>query len=194
MWPSGGGENVPGIPKACATRNFAYLARGPWTSLLSLVITPDNFMMIRWQEPCEKGVTDGRTEDGRTCLQFDKIILAFKVLYLVLFKRGALLDLKTSDFLWKGGVFFFCSESAKRMFFKLGYEHGYMCNYTRFGRKWWGRDKRRRRLPVGHVHSFLKSFSNADRRRTYNVDSLTQKNTQLKGGKWHILVYFPYAI
>ena len=25
----GDGENVPGIPGACATRNFAYLARGP---------------------------------------------------------------------------------------------------------------------------------------------------------------------
>ena len=25
-----GGENVPGIPGACATRHFAYLARGPW--------------------------------------------------------------------------------------------------------------------------------------------------------------------
>ena len=25
----GGGENVPGIPCACATRNFAYLVRGP---------------------------------------------------------------------------------------------------------------------------------------------------------------------
>ena len=27
----GGGENVPGIPGACATRNFAYLVRGPRT-------------------------------------------------------------------------------------------------------------------------------------------------------------------
>ena len=27
---SGGEENVPGIPGACATRNFAYLVRGPW--------------------------------------------------------------------------------------------------------------------------------------------------------------------
>ena len=27
----GGGENVPGIPGACATRNFTYLARGPWS-------------------------------------------------------------------------------------------------------------------------------------------------------------------
>ena len=26
----GGGENVPGIPGACATRNFAYLVRGLW--------------------------------------------------------------------------------------------------------------------------------------------------------------------
>ena len=25
-----GGENVPGIPGACATRNLTYLARGPW--------------------------------------------------------------------------------------------------------------------------------------------------------------------
>ena len=26
----GGGENVPGIPGACASRNCTYLARGPW--------------------------------------------------------------------------------------------------------------------------------------------------------------------
>ena len=26
---SGGGENVPGIPGACATRSFTYLVRGP---------------------------------------------------------------------------------------------------------------------------------------------------------------------
>ena len=28
----GGGENVPGIPGACATRDFAYLVRDPWTT------------------------------------------------------------------------------------------------------------------------------------------------------------------
>ena len=28
---SGGGENVPGIPGVCATRNFTYLGRGPWS-------------------------------------------------------------------------------------------------------------------------------------------------------------------
>ena len=41
-----------------------------WTSLLSLVITPENFMMIRWWKHGEKGVTDGQT-DGRTDRQTD---------------------------------------------------------------------------------------------------------------------------
>ena len=36
-----------------------------WTSLLSLVITSENFMMIGWQEHCQKGVTDRQT-DGQT--------------------------------------------------------------------------------------------------------------------------------
>ena len=36
-----------------------------WTSLMSLVITPENFMMIWWWEHGEKGVTDRRT-DGQT--------------------------------------------------------------------------------------------------------------------------------
>ena len=33
-----------------------------WMSVLSLVITPENFVMIRWQEHCQKGVTDGQTD------------------------------------------------------------------------------------------------------------------------------------
>ena len=35
-----------------------------WTLLWSLVITPENFVMIRWWEHSQKGVTDRRT-DGR---------------------------------------------------------------------------------------------------------------------------------
>ena len=31
----GGGEKVPGIPGACATRKFTYLARGPWSNFMS---------------------------------------------------------------------------------------------------------------------------------------------------------------
>ena len=41
-----------------------------WISRLSLVITPENFMMIQWWEHSEKGVTDGRTDrraDGKKC-------------------------------------------------------------------------------------------------------------------------------
>ena len=42
-----------------------------WTSYLTVVITPENFMMIQWWEHGEKGVTDGRT-DGRTDGQTDR--------------------------------------------------------------------------------------------------------------------------
>ena len=42
-----------------------------WTSLSTMVITPENFMMIRWWEHGEKGVTDGRT-DGRTDRRTDR--------------------------------------------------------------------------------------------------------------------------
>ena len=38
----GGGENVPGIPSACTTRNFTYLARGPW--------------LVVWSRPLSKPV------------------------------------------------------------------------------------------------------------------------------------------
>ena len=38
-----------------------------WTSLLSIVMTRENFMMIQWQEhSSEKGVTDGRADIHRT--------------------------------------------------------------------------------------------------------------------------------
>ena len=36
----GVGGNVPGIPGACATRKFTYLARGPWTSTRSWWYSP----------------------------------------------------------------------------------------------------------------------------------------------------------
>ena len=34
-----------------------------WNFLRSLIITPENFMMIRWWEHSQKGVTDGQTEN-----------------------------------------------------------------------------------------------------------------------------------
>ena len=41
-----------------------------WTSRLPVVITPENFRMIRWQEHSQQGVTDART-DGQTDRQTD---------------------------------------------------------------------------------------------------------------------------
>ena len=38
----GGGENVPGIPGACASRNITYLARGPWHVVACSVRWRDN--------------------------------------------------------------------------------------------------------------------------------------------------------
>ena len=35
----GGGDNVPGIPSACATRNFTYVVRGPWCSKRKMAST-----------------------------------------------------------------------------------------------------------------------------------------------------------
>ena len=40
-----------------------------WTWLLSMLTTPENFMMIRWPEHCQKCVTNGQTDrqtGGRT--------------------------------------------------------------------------------------------------------------------------------
>ena len=59
-----------------------------WTSLLSLVITPENFMMIRWWEHSQKGVTDRQT-DGRTDGRTDWTI-----------HRAAWSQLKTALWLW----------------------------------------------------------------------------------------------
>ena len=57
----GGGENVPGIPGACATSNFTYLARGPWLlvswrrkqqgSRNSQIFTIDEMFSIHILEP-----------------------------------------------------------------------------------------------------------------------------------------------
>ena len=47
-----------------------------WTSLLSMAITPENFVMIRWQQHGEKGVKDGQT-DGRTDRRTDRLRAAW---------------------------------------------------------------------------------------------------------------------
>ena len=54
-----------------------------WTSLLTMVITPENFMMIRWWEHGEKGVTDRQTDgrtDGRTDRRTDGLNQSYSCL------------------------------------------------------------------------------------------------------------------
>ena len=47
----GGGENVPGISGACATRNFPYLARGPELTMLHFI--PQRVCFV-YMQPCKK--------------------------------------------------------------------------------------------------------------------------------------------
>ena len=48
-----GGEHVPGIPGACATRNFTYLARGLWSQHVIIAhktgLNEDPFQHFEWQ-------------------------------------------------------------------------------------------------------------------------------------------------
>ena len=53
-----------------------------WTSFLTMVITPENFMMIWWWEHGEKGVTDGQT-DGRTEGRMDGLNQSYSCLVTV---------------------------------------------------------------------------------------------------------------
>ena len=61
-----------------------------WTSLLSLVITPESFMMIWWWEHGEKGVTDRRT-DGRTDRRTDGLNQSYSCLVAAKNNRAPLL-------------------------------------------------------------------------------------------------------
>ena len=58
-----------------------------WPLLLSMVITPENFMMIRWEQHCKMGMTDAQTDgwtdgqpDGQSakwqpfCFGFDMLV------------------------------------------------------------------------------------------------------------------------
>ena len=45
-----GGENVPGIPGACTTHSFTYLARGPWRWLL--LPMPDQYITLNQISMC----------------------------------------------------------------------------------------------------------------------------------------------
>ena len=55
----GGGENVPGISGACATRNIAYLVRGPWLQTMTRHLTAS---VTTWPEKKQRNGL--KTEKG----------------------------------------------------------------------------------------------------------------------------------
>ena len=56
----GGGENVPGIPGACATRDFTYLARGP-------------LVQCQWSTPAQRDEANTPTSTCFMVLHFHRI-------------------------------------------------------------------------------------------------------------------------
>ena len=59
-----------------------------WTLLWSLVITPENFMMIWWWEYSEKGVTDGQMDrkyHSLSCLVAAKNLLKIYIIMIIVF-------------------------------------------------------------------------------------------------------------
>ena len=63
----GGGENVRGIPGACATRNFTHLARGPWTSCWSHIDNQIRWFEVSWRS-CDITIMVYITLTGYICL------------------------------------------------------------------------------------------------------------------------------
>ena len=52
---SAAGENVPGIPGACATCNFTYLVRGPWNHLCSMLWWFEHVTELLWHvQQCDR--------------------------------------------------------------------------------------------------------------------------------------------
>ena len=67
-----------------------------WTSLLTMVITPENVTMIRWWEHGEKGVTDGQTY-GRTDGRIDGMNQSYSCLVAAKNKVNNTLCYKTEN-------------------------------------------------------------------------------------------------
>ena len=77
MWGSlscGGGENVPGIPGACGTRNFTYLVRGPYQEVNCNSVRPIanqmNIFHLEW-EVHPSLLTDGLNPGGHKLSQWE---------------------------------------------------------------------------------------------------------------------------
>ena len=104
-----------------------------WTSLLTMVITPENFMMIRWWEHGERGVTDRRTDgqtDGQTDRRTENTICRAAWSQLKIGDVLSCVTLKFDGWPWKTiGHLFYAASSCVHDFiaireFKLELESG----------------------------------------------------------------------
>ena len=67
-----GGENVPGIPDACATRNFAYLVRGPLIVNVSTCLETDrkiSYLLVNYDN---YWLTSERTDNEIVFLKLEQ--------------------------------------------------------------------------------------------------------------------------
>ena len=76
---SGGGENIPIIPCTCATRNFTYLARGPWKTLVSII--PGNGLSHVWCKPITQTNADV-SPTGPLVTKFSDILITIQTFSL----------------------------------------------------------------------------------------------------------------
>ena len=67
-----GGENVPGVPRAYTTRNFTYLARGPWRQFIIKFPKYTSYPV-----PTIYGVCNVHFSRILTLLQRDAIVLSY---------------------------------------------------------------------------------------------------------------------
>ena len=94
-----------------------------WTSLMPIVITPENVMMIRLEEHCRRGVTDRRTWKGRTDWAIHRawsqlgVILPLRFYAIVLLRR--LPNSKRYDGVTKSHMFKILRELISHLIWKF---------------------------------------------------------------------------
>ena len=108
----GGGGNVPGIPGACATRNFTYLVRGPWlvashinimaaiSKSIILCTTPPKTIDVKVPYRCQV------RHYFRKVVGF--VLVVFDCCLLVTCVHDPFYDTRTKSYFWKASSYITC--------------------------------------------------------------------------------------
>ena len=101
----GGGENVPGIPGACATRNSTYLAKGPWDGVsLSTLSHGDKITCVTFS-PDSRHVVTGCADRALRVWEVDGGLLTqvgWLITRITLFMNSSKSVIKISSFQYHG--------------------------------------------------------------------------------------------